>query len=206
MFLYFGTLGPCQAPPSMEFSRQEYLSGLPFPSPGDLPHPGIKPRFPSSQAASSPSEPLAKTPYILDTDNPIPGLSWLLSGKESVCGARNAGEPFDPCVGKNPWRRAWQPTPALENLMVRGAWRAIQPIRSQRVRNARRDWAHAQPRFTEQKRFRSLPDGSEIEDAEFQLDTTDSRLFTFWSATLSHKSWPSLVVLCVGACVHAKSL
>ena len=32
-----------QAPQSMEFSRQEYRSGLPFPSPGDLPDPGIKP-------------------------------------------------------------------------------------------------------------------------------------------------------------------
>ena len=32
-----------QAPPSMEFSRQEYWSGVPFPSPGDLPDPGIKP-------------------------------------------------------------------------------------------------------------------------------------------------------------------
>ena len=31
-----------QAPPSMEFSRQEYWSGLPFPSPGDLPNPGIE--------------------------------------------------------------------------------------------------------------------------------------------------------------------
>ena len=33
----------CQAPLSIEFSRQEYWSGLPFPSPGDLPHPGIEP-------------------------------------------------------------------------------------------------------------------------------------------------------------------
>ena len=32
-----------QAPLSMEFSRQEYWNGLPFPSPGDLPHPGIEP-------------------------------------------------------------------------------------------------------------------------------------------------------------------
>ena len=32
-----------QAPLSMRFSRQEYWNGLPFPSPGDLPHPGIKP-------------------------------------------------------------------------------------------------------------------------------------------------------------------
>ena len=35
-----------QAPPSLGFSRQEYWSGLPFPSPGDLPDPGIKPRSP----------------------------------------------------------------------------------------------------------------------------------------------------------------
>ena len=36
-----------QAPPSMEFSREEYCSGLPFPSPGDLPNPGIEPGSPA---------------------------------------------------------------------------------------------------------------------------------------------------------------
>ena len=36
-----------QASPSMGFSRQEYWSGLPFPSPGDLPHPGIEPGSPA---------------------------------------------------------------------------------------------------------------------------------------------------------------
>ena len=36
-----------QAPPSMGFSRQEYWSGLPFPSPGNLPDPGIEPRSPT---------------------------------------------------------------------------------------------------------------------------------------------------------------
>ena len=35
-----------QAPPPMGFSRQEYWSGLPFPSPGDLPNPGIEPGLP----------------------------------------------------------------------------------------------------------------------------------------------------------------
>ena len=40
----------CQAPLSMGFSRQEYWSGLPFPSPGDLPEPGIKPTSPVSPA------------------------------------------------------------------------------------------------------------------------------------------------------------
>ena len=41
-----------QAPPSMGFSRQEYWSGLPFPSPGDLPDPGIEPGPPALQADS----------------------------------------------------------------------------------------------------------------------------------------------------------
>ena len=50
-----------QAPRSMEFSRQEYWSGLPFPSPGDLPNPGIEPRSPSLQAGTSPTEPPRKT-------------------------------------------------------------------------------------------------------------------------------------------------
>ena len=39
-----------EAPPSMEFSRQEYWSGLPFPSPGDLANPGIEPGSPTLQA------------------------------------------------------------------------------------------------------------------------------------------------------------
>ena len=42
------------------FSKQEYWSGLPFPSPGGLPNPGIEPRSPSLQADSLPSEPPEK--------------------------------------------------------------------------------------------------------------------------------------------------
>ena len=45
-----------QAPPSMGISRQEYWSGLPFPSSGDLPDPGIEPRSPALQADSLLSE------------------------------------------------------------------------------------------------------------------------------------------------------
>ena len=55
---------PCtvahQAPLFMGFSRQEYWSGLPFPSPGELPNPGIKPRSPALQAAALTSEPPGK--------------------------------------------------------------------------------------------------------------------------------------------------
>ena len=46
-----------QAPLSMGFSRQEYWSGLLFPSPGDLPDPGIEPRSPALQADTLTSEP-----------------------------------------------------------------------------------------------------------------------------------------------------
>ena len=49
-----------QAPPSMKFSRQEYWSGLPFPSPRHLPDPGIEPRSPAVQADALPSEPPGK--------------------------------------------------------------------------------------------------------------------------------------------------
>ena len=49
-----------QASPSMGFSRQEYWSGLPFPSPGDLPDPGIKPRSPALEADALTSEPPGK--------------------------------------------------------------------------------------------------------------------------------------------------
>ena len=45
-----------QAPPSMGFSGQEYWSGLPFPSPGDLPDPGIEPRSPALQVDTLTSE------------------------------------------------------------------------------------------------------------------------------------------------------
>ena len=56
-----------QAPPFMGFSRQEYWSGLPFPSPEDLPDPGIEPGSPALQADALPSEPPGK-PYMTTYD------------------------------------------------------------------------------------------------------------------------------------------
>ena len=58
-----------QAPLSMGCFRQEYWSGLPFPSPGDLPNPGIEPRSSALQADSLPSE----SPGKLESD-----LSYIL--------------------------------------------------------------------------------------------------------------------------------
>ena len=57
-----------QAPLSMGFSRQEYWSGLPFPSPGDLPNPGIEPRSPALQANSLLSKTTGK-PQVFSRDN-----------------------------------------------------------------------------------------------------------------------------------------
>ena len=52
-----------QASQSMGFSRQEYWTGLPFPSPGDLPDPGIEPESPALEADALISEPPGKTLY-----------------------------------------------------------------------------------------------------------------------------------------------
>ena len=59
-----------QAPPSMGFSRWEYWSGLPFPSPGDLPDAGIEPRSPTLQADALTSEPPIKR-----------GINWKVLGE-----------------------------------------------------------------------------------------------------------------------------
>ena len=72
-----------QALLSVGFSRKEYWSGLPFPSPGDLPDPGIEPPFPHSSV-----------------------------GKESTCNAGDLPG-FDPWVGKIPLRRGRLPTPVF---------------------------------------------------------------------------------------------
>ena len=103
-------------PLSMEFSRQEYWSGLPFPSPGDLPDPGTEPRSPTLQADSLLTKLLGTIVY-----------HWL-SGEKSACNAGATGH-----VGSNPGSRR---SPGeghgnplqyscLENLMGRGAWQAM---------------------------------------------------------------------------------
>ena len=57
-----------QAPPSMEFSSQEYWSGLSFPSPGDLPDSGIEPGSPTLQTDALPSEPLGN-PFVINNSS-----------------------------------------------------------------------------------------------------------------------------------------
>ena len=71
-----------QAPLSMRFPRQEYWSGLLFPSPGDLPNPGVKPGSPTLQADSLPSELAGKLYFIkssLNIKNIEPGAAMCVS-------------------------------------------------------------------------------------------------------------------------------
>ena len=77
-----------QAPLSVGFSRQEYWSGLPFPSPGELPHPGIQPRLPALLAdalltelhAAAAAKSLQSRPTLCDPidssppGSPVPGI------------------------------------------------------------------------------------------------------------------------------------
>ena len=67
-----------EVPPSLGFSRQEDWSGLPFPSPGDLPNTGIEPRSPALQADALPSEPPGKSSF------PKENKSWIFIGKIDV--------------------------------------------------------------------------------------------------------------------------
>ena len=96
-----------QAPPSMGFSRQEYWSGMPFPSPGDVPNPGIEPRSPTLQADALPSE--------------HPGKP---DGKEPPVKAEDPG--LIPGLGRSPGEGNGNPLQyfCLETSMYRGAWQA----------------------------------------------------------------------------------
>ena len=70
-----------QAPLSMEFSRQEYWGGFPFPSPGDLPDPGVKPWSPALQADSLPSESPGKCQHGIVLYARFP-QGWAAVGKD----------------------------------------------------------------------------------------------------------------------------
>ena len=67
-----------QVPLSIEFSRQEYCSGLPFPSPGDLPDPGIELVSPELARDSFTAEPPGK-PLYLETEIQIGAVTYSSS-------------------------------------------------------------------------------------------------------------------------------
>ena len=111
-----------QAPLSMGFSRQEYWSGLPFPSLGDLLDPGIEHRSSTLQATSflggSDSKEIAfNVGDLCSIHIYIYRLPRWLNSKECTCkagdGVQCRRRGFHPLVGKIPWRRKWQPTPVF---------------------------------------------------------------------------------------------
>ena len=112
----------CWAPLPMEFFRQEYWSGLPFPTPGDLPNPGTEPKslaspawadrfFPTSTTWESWEYPLEKG---MATHSGILGTSL---GAQMVENLPEMWETRVQSLGvKIPWRREWQPTLVLKTL------------------------------------------------------------------------------------------
>ena len=85
--------GPCQAPLSTGFPRQEYWSGLPFPSPEDLLDPGIEAGSPALQADALPSEPPGEPtsahyfPQIVLMKPRLPTVESLASKFQGLCAA-----------------------------------------------------------------------------------------------------------------------
>ena len=97
----------CQAPPSMGFSRQEYWSGWPFPSPGDLPDPGIEHTSPALQAYALTSEPPRKPM--------MQSRSFLkrLFGSSLLSATRGNKEPLEES-GRGEWK-SWLKTQHSKN-------------------------------------------------------------------------------------------
>ena len=114
----------------MGFSRQEYSSGLPFPPPGDLPHPGIEPASCGSPVWQAEWDlGLERLFFQMRTVGTFymssPRLPWWLSGKESACNAGSTGDAGSiPGWGRSPGAGHGNllQYSCLENPMDREAW------------------------------------------------------------------------------------
>ena len=98
----------CQAPLFMEFSRQEYRSGLPCSLPGDLPNPGTEPRSPALQADSLLSEPPGKPKNI--GVGSLSLLQWIFLTQESNRGL--------PCCRRILYQQSYQGIPLKNYSLV----------------------------------------------------------------------------------------
>ena len=90
----------CQAPLSMEFSRKEYWSGFPFPSPGDLPHLGSEPGSPALQSdfftTEPPGEPSPSSgPAVSMAAANLIELAWLWQRAGACAGGPTGLEPLE---------------------------------------------------------------------------------------------------------------
>ena len=83
----------------MEFSRQEYWSGLPFLSPGDLPNTEIKPRSPALQVDSLPAEPPGKCVYVYTYIYAATAAAKPLQLCPTLCDRIDSSPPGSPVPG-----------------------------------------------------------------------------------------------------------
>ena len=122
---------PHQAPLSRGFSRLQYWSGLPFPSPGGLPDPGIKPVSPTLTGKYFSAEPLGKLEFKFITKFSYDSrASQWLSGEESACSAEDLGSipgegngnPLCVLAWRIPWTEEVDRLQSLELQSVRHNW------------------------------------------------------------------------------------
>ena len=122
----FVTTWTVQALPSMGFSRQEYWSGLPFPSSGRLPNPGIKPgSLHSRQMLYHLSLPKYSNKTIEWLCLCLVGffkvmVRWRMGLPRWLRGKESSWHRFNPWLGKIPWRRKWKLTPVFLPEKYRG--------------------------------------------------------------------------------------
>ena len=106
----------CQAPLPMEFSRQEYWSGLPFPSPGDFPDPEIKPESPlqtdslSTELQRQAHCPVSAVLFLCGVMEKYDRSGWLICNNADLCDCLGC---FYPCPKRNSNKRGLSAAPAM---------------------------------------------------------------------------------------------
>ena len=110
-------------PLSMAFPRQEYWSGLPFPSPGHLPDPGIEPRSPTLRVNSLPTEHIVDPCYLL-----ILNKRWRIDAFELWCWRRFLRVPWTARKSSQSILKGSSPEYSLEGLMLKLKLQYVGPL------------------------------------------------------------------------------
>ena len=122
---------------SIRFPRQEFWSGLPWPSPVGLPHPGIKPRSPAWQTDSLPSEP----PWLLNPERKSDLLCLHFSGSFRAETANREWQPLGSvCYHFKSQRGSLKSRCFTKNLMVQKCRELCSRGRSSKTGNRIRNW------------------------------------------------------------------
>ena len=117
----------CLAPLSMGFFRQEYLDVLPFPSPGDLPNPGIEPRSPAFEADSLPTEIWGKIHKIMPHYYSLPSFLWLAESSKVLWSLLNTHTYISPTPSFSVSVFISLPKISFISLVLRQTWKLLGP-------------------------------------------------------------------------------